>query len=364
MGDVDTVATSFAQTYSEAREKFLTAVQARGASLDSIVHPLRGRDGETLAMDLAWLGPSDSAGLLFVTSGTHGVEGFCGSGVQVALLRDEAFAERLGRSGAAALFVHAVNPHGFSHWRRVNEDNIDVNRNCRDFSKPVVPNRGYADLHSLLVPPRWPPDVENRSALGRLVAAHGFDALKNTVTRGQCEFPDGLFFGGRAPVWSNATVRDALRRHARDRRRLAWIDIHSGLGPSGYGEKIHAGANDAVALERTRAWFGNDVTSFYDGTSTSSEVEGPICHAALAECPASEFTAIGLEFGTQSFLDVFNALRGDQWLHNRSEAPEALRIAIKRAMRDAFYTDTPAWKAMVYGQARVVAFQALNGLGG
>jgi hypothetical protein len=27
------------------------------------------------------------------------------------------------------VFIHAVNPYGFHHDRRVNEDNIDINRN-------------------------------------------------------------------------------------------------------------------------------------------------------------------------------------------------------------------------------------------
>ena len=36
--------------------------------------------------------------------------------------------------------------------------------------------------------------------------------------------------------------------------------------------------------------------------------------------------------------------------------------AILARMRDAFYVDTPAWKAMVYGQARTAVMQALVAL--
>ena len=56
------------------------------------VHPSeRGAVGEELSMDFAFVGkPGASNGLLLVISATHGVEGFCGSGCQVALLHDDA----------------------------------------------------------------------------------------------------------------------------------------------------------------------------------------------------------------------------------------------------------------------------------
>ncbi|HVO87422.1 MAG TPA: M14 family metallopeptidase [Casimicrobiaceae bacterium] len=356
------VVESFAQSYAEARDKFLAAARERGAHVDSVVHALPGRDGEVLATDFAIIGPANASALLTITSGTHGVEGFCGSGAQIGLLRDAAFAEQVDRCRVAVLFVHAVNPYGFSFWRRVNEDNVDVNRNCRDFARSPTPNPGYAEVHHLVVPEVWPPDAENRQAVGVLVAKHGLPALQATVSRGQSEFPDGLFYAGRAPVWSNVTMRDALGRYGNARARLAWIDIHSGLGPAGHGEKIYSGSNEPTMLARARAWFGNDVTSFYEGTSTSAEVEGPLCHAALAECAHAELTLIGLEFGTRPFIDVLTALRGEQWLHNHPQVPAPVGDAIKRMMRDAFYVDSPAWKGMIYGQTRTAVFQALNGL--
>ena len=87
-----------------------------------------------------------------LTSGTHGIEGYCGSGCQVGLLRDHAFLEAVRLARIAVLFVHAVNPHGFSHGRRVNEDNVDLNRNFRDFGKPLPQSPDYAEVHPLLLP--------------------------------------------------------------------------------------------------------------------------------------------------------------------------------------------------------------------
>jgi hypothetical protein len=85
---IDSSAACFAQTYAQARSLFLRAAADAGLTVQSHPHPRRGRDGEILAMDVARLGPPDATALLVLSSACHGVEGFCGSGAQVALLRD------------------------------------------------------------------------------------------------------------------------------------------------------------------------------------------------------------------------------------------------------------------------------------
>ena len=81
----------FSQSYTEARAKFLAAAEQAGLDVESHVHPLLGRDGETLAMDVVRDGPKDAPAVLIVSSACHGVEGYCGSGVQIALLGDAAW---------------------------------------------------------------------------------------------------------------------------------------------------------------------------------------------------------------------------------------------------------------------------------
>src|SRR5205085_4675778 len=131
---MDTPNSYFASEYAEARAGFLAAAAKRGLTVETTLNPLKGAKGEDLATDAALLGAADAPSLLILTSGTHGVEGFCGSGCQRALLDDDDMARRLEAGRVAVLVVHAVNPHGFSHLRRVNEDNVDMNRNFRDFS--------------------------------------------------------------------------------------------------------------------------------------------------------------------------------------------------------------------------------------
>jgi len=188
--------------------------------------------------------------------------------------------------------------------------------------------------------------------------------MQAAITRGQHTHPEGIYFGGRNPTWSNQTLRQVLRDHGGRCERLAWIDLHSGLGPSGHDEPIFAGPDDATAIARARAWWGPRVTSIYDGSSTSSRLTGMMWLAAAEECPQAEYTGIALEHGTLPLLDVMNALRAEQWLENHPQAPAAQAEAIKRQLRDAFYTDDDAWKLRVVAQARVAVEQALQGLAG
>jgi len=357
---------AFASRYAEARRLFLEAAAEAGLPIESHPHPLPGRDGEALAMDVVRDGPPEAQALLIVSSGCHGLEGFCGSGVQVFALHDAEWRERAQAAGVAVLYVHALNPYGFSHLRRVTHENVDLNRNFHDFSRPLPVNEAYRELAPLLLPEVWPPDAANQAAVAGFLARRGEPAFQAAVARGQHEFPQGLFFGGQAPTWSNLTLRAVLRQHGRQARCLGWIDLHTGLGPSGLGERIFAGRNDPAAVARARAWWGGagatPVTSIYDGSSTSPLLTGLMWESAYQECPQAEVTGIALEYGTQPVLQVLHALRAEHWLNLHPEAPPALAEAIRQQVLAAFYTDTDAWKGQIISQARQALYQAVDGL--
>ena len=352
----------FAQGYAEARGKFLAAADAAGLAVQSHPHPLRGRDGEALAMDVARLGAANAHAVLLISSACHGVEGFCGSGVQGALLADAGFHQAATAAGVAVLYVHGLNPHGFSWWRRTTHENVDLNRNWQDFSQPLPHNADYDELAHLLVPRTWPPGPEVDAAIAAFVARRGAMALQTAVSAGQYSHPEGLFYGGRNPTWSRQTLGHVLDDHARHCSRLGWIDLHTGLGPSGHGERIHADRDDAASLARARAWWGAGVTSIHDGSSTSAVITGMIWGAVYAHCPQAEYTGIAMEYGTVPVQDVIDALRADQWLENHPEAPAEQRLAIKQQIRDAFYTDIDTWKQRIADQGLEAAHQALAGL--
>ena len=67
--------TAFSSSYVQARLKFLAAAQAAGLEVESHLHPLRGIEGEPLAMDVVRDGDLHAQRVLLVTSACHGIEG-------------------------------------------------------------------------------------------------------------------------------------------------------------------------------------------------------------------------------------------------------------------------------------------------
>lgn len=354
-------ATHFSQTYNEARGRFLDAATRRGFYVETYLHPTaRGAEQKDLATDVALIGDNEWRQAIIVSSGTHGVEGFCGSGCQLSLLQDDVLLKQLERKRVAAILIHAVNPFGFSHLHRTNEDNVDLNRNFRDFSQPAPVNAAYESLHPLLVPPTWPPDQQNEAALAARQSALD-EGEHRSLTGGQSTHPEGLFYAGREPAWSNITVRRILRHHAAGRRDVAWIDVHTGLGPYGHGEKIFADF-DAQVTARAKRWWGEDLILSTNPVSVAPRTLGYITRSAYEECPDAAVTTMTLEYGTVPQMQVHNALRADAWLRNNPSAPPSIRSGIKRAIRDAFYPDTDDWKGMILGQFRATMIQTMNGV--
>ena len=357
---------AFAGSYAGARRKFLDAAAQAGVSVESKPHPLKGRDGEELAMDVARDGRADTGTLLVLSSACHGVEGFCGSGVQVAALRDAAWRKEAEVKGVAVLYIHGLNPYGFSHLRRSTHENVDLNRNFHDFARPLPVNEAYRDVQPLLLPDEWPPTSQNAADIARYLATNGESAYQAAVTRGQHEFPDGLFFGGTQPSWSNRTLREVLRTHGQSATRIAWIDIHTGLGPAGVGERIYAAGDDHATLRRARDWWGGGgktpVTSIYDGSSSSALLTGMMFNAVYDECPHAEYTGIAIEYGTVPMMETLQALRAQQWLDRHPESAPSLAEQIRQQVKDAFYTDTVVWKEQVVAQSREALWQAADGL--
>ena len=77
-------------------------------------------------------------------------------------------------AGVAVLYVHGLNPYGFSWWRRTTHENVDLNRNFRDFAR-----RGAAQRRATTSSPRcWcprpgRPTRRRVAAIDRFVAEHG-----------------------------------------------------------------------------------------------------------------------------------------------------------------------------------------------
>lgn len=354
----------FSENYAEAREKFCAATAAAGGALRSYLNPkAKGSQGEPLFLDTARFGAADAPKMLVLISGTHGVEGFCGSGSQISWLRTGGPLTLPADTGA--LLVHAINPYGFSWIRRVTEDNVDLNRNFVDHAKPYPANEGYRAIAAALKPERWDESglADAQRVLDRFIQEHGAFGFQQAVSGGQYSHPDGMFFGGHTPTWSNRTIRRIIREELGAARRIGVIDFHTGLGPFGHGEIICVSPPGTTGFDRTQAWYGTEVTSPEQGTSTSAIVVGVMVDAFPQEAPDAEVTSIAIEYGTHPVNEVLEAVRKDNWLHLHGRVDSPQGRDMKAFMRERFYPAGDKWAEMVWSRADQVIGMALQGLG-
>jgi len=352
---------AIAATYADARRRFLAAAEQAQASMTSVVHPLTGPEGEDLAIDVAELGSIDAPALLFIVSGTHGVEGFAGSALQTRWLQRAA--SGLPPS-VRVVHVHALNPYGFAWTRRVNEDNVDLNRNFVDWANPPAGSEGYDRLADVLVPLLWDEATQSESLTFLLSELQrvGLEELQATISSGQYRHAGGVFYGGTGPVWSQRQLRALASAHACGAERVAIVDLHTGLGPWGHGELIAHESRIDPAYLRAQKWWG-DVHSMVDGESVSVLLTGDWLGSTAQLFPGAEITAAALEFGTVDPVTVLQALRANAWLHHHGDAKGPQGDGIRAQVRAAFIDDDPAWFSAIATRFDAVIDAAAANLG-
>jgi hypothetical protein len=354
----------FSPDYRLARERFLRAAEARGATLGA--HPLEehGPGGEELAVDTAWLGPESPARALVVSSGIHGVEGFAGSAVQHRLLTEQ-LDQLSPPPDTGVLLVHAINPYGFAHCRRVNECNVDLNRNFVRHPDEHVENPDYDTLYDAINPTELD-DAADQTAREELLAfasRRGFERLQEVLTCGQYRHPRGVQYGGEAAQASNRALRALCPRETRGAAQVAWIDVHTGLGTYGEVELITECPPDDAVYQRGRAWYGDRVRSTATGESVSAALHGVMERGLEEALPGVELTVFAAEFGTYDPVRVFWAMRADNWLAHHGDPSSEAGRRVKRELVEVFNPSDAAWQSQVLERSARVLAQALAGLG-
>ncbi|KAG7358744.1 DUF2817 domain containing protein [Nitzschia inconspicua] len=242
--------------YKEARGKFQAATRLY-ENVETFSFPVAiDSSNEPLTIDVAiFPGNTPEYGTIVHSSGLHGVEGYAGSAIQLALLQKDVL-PLSENNRPTIIFLHALNPVGMQEHRRSNENNVDLNRNSihgnmEDFVNHRDPNianyesfRRFlhpTDPDGFLIESPWYRTVGMWINLLPLLYQYGFVALKRAMVSGQYHDPRGIFYGGNELQPSLQHVQNFWDQRPdlfRDSPSLVWIDIHTGLGPFGK-DSIH-----------------------------------------------------------------------------------------------------------------------------
>ncbi len=349
-------------------------------------YELEGLSGEPMITSVALKAPPSGGGVgtrsraLVISSGLHGVEGFYGTAVQLQLLQHY----RLnGAPDCKVVLLHALNPYGYSHLRRVDHRNRDLNRNfLLDDQRFQGAAKLYAQLDGFLnpkcPPSRWEP-FELKAL--RQVMRYGSGPIQAAVAEGQYDFPRGLFFGGNEPSELSIWLRARLPDWIGDSKRVVHLDLHSGLGKWGaYKLMVETGLRP-TGKKRLEQFFSERELITLAPQSTAEETGPPSRDAAHPPyrvrgsfgrwceqvAGIDDYTFAVLEFGTYQPVRVLKALRAEnQWHHwakaDRNVARERNKRAsskwVKKSLLEAFCPKSEEWRRACLQQAAGVIKRA------
>ena len=349
----------FSGGYRAARERFREAARAAPAPLEHYPVAGQGPDGCELAIDVALVGARNPRRAVVVSSGLHGVEGFFGSAVQLAWLSRLREGAVSIPGGTLVVLLHALNPFGFAWRRRVDEDNVDLNRNFLDDDETYagVPER-YDGVHDLLNPPTPPTRLDAfRLRAVWAVRRHGLPALQNAVATGQYEHASGLFFGGREAAAPTRLVQERFWSWTRAADDVVHLDLHTGLGEyADYRLLIEPPHVPHLSWYRSRFDPERVVPV---GGDTPYAARGVMGAWLARHAGPRRYRFACLEFGTYAPLRVLAALRAENRAHHHSGPATSAYERAKRELVECFCPASGLWRSKALERALEVIGQAV-----
>ncbi|MCO4762014.1 MAG: DUF2817 domain-containing protein [Myxococcales bacterium] len=338
----------FTDTWQQSKAAFIQAADS---------HPFAGGRGAFeiqpgYTLDYAWTGPADAERALVYSCGLHGIEGYAGGAVQRELLSHG--------ENIRVLWLHSLNPWGMAHGRRVNEDNVDLNRNFLPedsaFSADDAP---YHRLEHLLNPVHIPRFEPYLLKVGFHIALKGLPTLRNAIARGQYSRPKGIFYGGSKRCQTTETMGRDVMALLDGVERVVWIDLHTGRGAKGDVVGFIDGQPNDTQRARIEQAFGDMLHAWEPGSELGYEMRGGMLPELAGRFGPARFDALTVEFGTGKDVAILRALRAENWLAHHG--PQHLRGGkapadhpVRRLMREAFNPDSDAWRKGVIAHGRSI----------
>jgi hypothetical protein len=283
----------FSDSYADSRNKFLSAVKS--FEVESVC--LR----DDLFIDFAFKEDGKKK-ILFLVSGTHGVEGYLGSAAQLLFIKE--FLPRL--KGVSVCLIHSLNPFGFKHNRRVNENNVDLNRNSVYDERLMlgIPNTFFSNVWSdsllflKLNRPRKHRLLEVAkyySLVFRTILRNGVRNTINVGMNGQSSYPRSVGFKGVKLEDSLLHLRSFIEEKTQGYDEAFFIDFHSGIGKKYEVRGFTSKSADSQEFSFIKALLPNLRSRDNKGVVNHS---GSVSDLFLARSHASNNIDLIFEYGT------------------------------------------------------------------
>lgn len=353
----------FKNSYEEAKTQFLESAHqlSKIKGLEVIHKSYPSPFDSHLTTDAIWIKtkPNNTSLQVFI-SGIHGIEGFTGSAVQSWLLQQKI----TPNSNSDYLLIHALNPYGFKNYRRVNEANVDLNRNFAVDEKTFkTVNSSYAEINSFLNPSvkvhlNFLSRFKFIFSAGELILRYSLESLRKAILSGQYEFPNGIYYGGSTPQYQTQIIDDVYRKFIQHYLKVFVVDLHTGYGQK---NKLHLLANSqkeprAVILNQI---FSKDRIDYGDKKHFYSVTGDLLTYLGAQSKTQNQITGVAFEFGTldsQTTLGSIESLRRmileNQKYHFTAENTKTEQ-EVDHLFKELFYPQNDDFKKNVLSQTAI-----------
>lgn len=354
----------FSSSYEESREKFLgllDSVKQYYPSARAMSHTIE--DG---TIDLIIGEPAGShEAMLLMTIGEHGIEGYAGAAVTHQFIEQSLQHVRYDSTGVC--FIHGVNPWGMKNFRRVNENNVDLNRNYI-IDRENVPrniNKEYEVMRHLFVPEGVIDEYQEArehiySFLGSGIKLDGFDAMASAKGMGQYQFPKGVYYGGesdeKSAIFIKEIQHDLLERYD----RVIHMDWHTALGPTNEVTMVisERDGRDAESLKQT---YGLKNIQTYNPNDVLGDSTNHFYYVRDTHYPDKQLMSALFEFGTfgtstKAAIREFLTIILENRLYFEGTKDPVARNEIRKEFMAMFYPEDADWRDAVLREG----FQAIE----
>ena len=188
--------------------------------------------------------------------------------------------------------------------------------------------------------------------------------IENESWEGQGNRPDGIYYTGTRPEWSNVIFRRIVVEHLTSASAIGFIDWHTGIGEYGEVVPLIFDESDSEGFAVAATWWQlNQGGEAAFRTGTVPKYEGLLCRAILEEHPTARIAGAVIEFGTADNYAIFRADRLDRWLRF-----EGKNDAEHDQMRDDYLNlccpNDVAWQRFVLSKGPELIDQMIGGLRG
>ncbi len=361
----------FRSTYETSRRSFLKRAEKIKSIYETAIllsFEMPSDNKEALYTDVLYI-PSEqtNSNLVVIISGTHGIEAYTGSAIQLMIL-DKFIINSDKKPKISYLFIHSLNPFGQKYYRRVNENNTDLNRNFEILVRRFSPrcydrNKAYKYFNDFLNPEgkyqykQFEKFLFYKNAF-KYIFKYGLQSFKEAVMRGQHVFPKGIFYGGRLYEQQQEMINKLVKKYILQHPKTHVIDIHTGLGKKGklhlIGMDVYKEPNIYLGLKKlyTQPKIPKNKKKFY-------KVQGSLIEYFYDEARRKDkkLYPVVWEFGTNNNHRLFKSLDSlriivneNQHYHYGCVDPESYQRQSDE-FRNLFFPDDRKWRKKVIEKA-------------